>query len=340
MRLKDDDIVCCPPPLFHCFGLVMGFLASFCHGSSIVFPAEQFEPNLTLNAVAELNVTALLGVPTMFVAILEANEKKRLTINTLRTGLAAGSPVPAALMNQLREKMGVQAMLIAYGMTETSPVTFITSFEDSQEIRATTLGRVMPHTGAKIISKDGKGTILRRGETGELCTSGYALQKGYWKSEAKTTEVMKVDEQGTVWMHTGDECKIDEQGYCWITGRIKDVIIRGGENIFPIEIEERLLAHTAISEASVVGLRDDRYGEVVSCFLRFSEHCSRPEDEELRRWVRQALARHKAPKYVFWIGNEGVGNDFPKTGSGKHQKHLLRDIGNALVKEMAPRARL
>jgi acyl-CoA synthetase (AMP-forming)/AMP-acid ligase II len=318
----------------------MGFLASFCHGSSIVFPAEQFDPNLTLDAVAKLKVTALLGVPTMFVAMLEANEKKKLTINTLRTGLAAGSPVPAALMNQLREQMGVEAMLIAYGMTETSPVTFITSLEDSQERRATTLGRVMPHTGAKIISKDGKGTILKRGDTGELCTSGFALQKGYLKNEAKTKEVRKVDEQGTIWMHTGDECKIDEEGYCWITGRIKDVIIRGGENIFPIEIEERLLAHTAISEASVVGLRNDRYGEVVSCFLRASEQYSRPEDEELRQWVRQTLARHKAPKYVFWIGDSEVGHDFPKTGSGKHQKHLLRDIGNKLVKAMMPRAKL
>ena len=340
MRLAVDDVVCCPPPLFHCFGLVMGFLASLCHGSAIVFPSEQFDAYSVLNAVVNEGATALLGVPTMFVAMLEACEKKNFTINTLRTGLAAGAAIPVALMGQLREKLGVKAMLIAYGMTETSPVTFISSLDDTQEKRAMTLGRVMPHTGAKVISKDGKGTILKRGETGELCTSGYALQKGYWKNEAKTKEVMKMDDHGTIWMHTGDECKIDDEGYGYITGRIKDMIIRGGENIFPVEIEERLVAHPAIIEASVVGLLDERYGEVVACFIRPAEHLSRPGDEEVREWVKQKLARHKAPKHVFWIGDSGVGNDFPKTGSGKHQKHLLQDLGNALVKEMLPRAKL
>ncbi len=338
MRLTVDDVLCCPPPLFHCFGLVMGFLASVCHGSSIIFPSPQFEVKPVLDAL--VNATALLGVPTMFVALLEENDKKNHTFKKLRTGLAAGSAVPAPLMDRLREKLGVEAMLIAYGMTETSPVTFMTSLDDSQERRAKTLGRVMPHTGAKVVSKDGKGTIVKRGETGELCVSGYALQKGYWKNEEKTAEVMKADEHGTLWMYTGDECKIDEEDYCWITGRIKDVIIRGGENIFPIEIEERLLAHPAISEASVVGLNDSRYGEVVTCFLRSAENASRPDDEALRVWVREKLGRHKAPNYVFWIGDVGVGNDFPKTGSGKHQKHILRDIGNALVKETVPHAKL
>ena len=318
----------------------MGFLASFVHGSSIVFPSSQFDPELALDAVVNQRATALLGVPTMFIAILKANERKRYVIDTLRTGVAAGSAVPAALMDELNERMGVKAMLIAYGMTETSPVTFITSLDDPQEIRASSLGQVMPHTGAKIISNDGKEKLLKRGEAGELCTSGYALQKGYWRNAEMTKEVMKVDEEGTVWMHTGDECKIQEDGFCVITGRIKDIIIRGGENIFPIEIEERLIAHPAISEASVVGLKDDRYGEVVACFLRSSGHSIRPDAEALRLWVREKLARHKAPKHVFWIGDLGVGDDFPKTGSGKHQKHFLRDIGNVLVQNSSPKAKL
>jgi mevalonyl-CoA ligase len=340
MRLTVDDIVCCPPPLFHCFGLVIGFLASLTNGSSIVYPSSQFDADLVLDAVVNERATAILGVPTMFIAILQAQEKKGYVIDTLRTGLAAGSAVPAALMDELNRKMGVKTMMIAYGMTETSPVTFITSLDDPQEIRTSTIGRVMPHTGAKIISKDGKETILKRGEKGELCTSGYALQKGYWENEEKTREVMKTDADGILWMHTGDECMIDSNGYCIITGRIKDMIIRGGENIFPIEIEERLLAHPAINEASVVGLKDDKYGEVVACFLRASEHSVRPDSEALRAWVREKLGRHKAPKHVFWIGDLGVGNDFPKTGSGKHQKHILRDIGNMLVKTGSVKAKL
>lgn len=340
MRLTPTDVVCCPPPLFHCFGLVIGFLASFSHGSSIVFPSEQFDADQTLKAIVDESATVLLGVPTMFVALMEVNEKKKLKIDTLRAGLAAGSAVPVVLMNQLREKFGIEDMMIAYGMTETSPVTFMSSLDDPQEIRASTLGRVMPHTGAKIISKDGKCTILKRGESGELCTSGYALQQGYWKNPAKTKEAMQTDAQGTLWMHTGDECKIDEHGYCWITGRIKDMIIRGGENIFPVEVEERLLAHPAVSEASVVGLQDDRYGEVVAAFLRLSGDIEKPKDDTIRDWVRVSLARHKAPKFVFWVGHDEKVRDFPKTGSGKHQKHLLRDIGHSLRPKNIARARL
>lgn len=204
----------------------MGFLAAYIHGSSIVFPSDQFDAAAVLNAVVYEKCTALLGVPTMFLAELQVNQGKKHRIETVRTGLAAGSSVPAPLMERLRTEFGIRDMLIAYGMTETSPVTFITSFDDPMEKRLKTIGKVMPHTGAKII--DTAGNIVARGVRGELCTSGYALQKGYWRNEAKTKEVMKVDENGVRWMHTGDECVMDEQGYCSVTGRIKDLIIRGG----------------------------------------------------------------------------------------------------------------
>lgn len=225
MKLTPRDVVCCPPPLFHCFGLVMGFLGAFTHGSTIVFPSDQFDPDLVLDTIVVEKCTALLGVPTMFVAELEANKKKQYKINSVRTGLAAGSAVPLALMQQLEAQMGVKGMLIAYGMTETSPVTFMTSLDDSQERRLKSVGTVMPHTTAKIIDNNGK--VVPRGIRGEICTSGYALQRGYWQNEAKTREVMKFDENGIRWMHTGDEGVIDDEGYCAITGRLKDIIIRG-----------------------------------------------------------------------------------------------------------------
>lgn len=223
--LTHTDVVCCPPPLFHCFGLVMGFLSAFTHGSMVVFPSDHFDPDLVLEAISTENCTVLLGVPTMFLAELEANKRKQYKIATVRMGLAAGSPVPMTLMQQLEIQMGIKDILIAYGMTETSPVTFMTSLDDSPQRRLESVGKVMPHTRAKIIDKYGK--TVPRGISGEICTSGYALQQGYWQNEAKTHEVMRYDEDGVLWMHTGDEGVIDDQGYCSITGRIKDIIIRG-----------------------------------------------------------------------------------------------------------------
>lgn len=225
MKLTEKDIVCCPPPLFHCFGLVMGFLAAFTHSSTIVFPCDQFEPNQVLDAIHKEKCTAILGVPTMLIAEMEANQRKGYTFDTLRVGVAAGAPVPAALMKGLRQKLGIQKMLIAYGMTETSPVSFMTPSEDSDELRSTTVGQVLPHTWAKVINLEGD--IVPRGTPGELCVSGYSLQTGYWRNEAKTAEAMKTDEEGTRWMYTGDECMITPAGYCVVTGRIKDLIIRG-----------------------------------------------------------------------------------------------------------------
>ncbi|CEJ56598.1 hypothetical protein PMG11_02800 [Penicillium brasilianum] len=338
MALTSEDVICCPPPLFHCFGLVLGFLASFTHGSSIVFPSDFFDARLVVDAMVKEDATVLLGVPTMYVSELEVIAKTGQRPRRLRTGLASGSAVSQGLMNQLRAKMGVEKMLIAYGMTETSPVTFITALSDSDEKGTMTVGRVVPHTAAKVIGKDGK--ILRRGERGELCTSGFALQKGYLGNEEKTREVMRRGEDGVLWMHTGDEALLDEDGYAQITGRLKDMIIRGGENIFPREIEERIMVHAAISEASVVGIRDERYGEVVGCFLKGVEGSPRISDLEVKQWVGQQMGRHKTPQHIFWIGATGVGDDFPKTGSGKHQKHILRDIGNRLVGQKTVKAKL
>ncbi|KAK6382999.1 putative NRPS-like protein biosynthetic cluster [Exophiala oligosperma] len=349
MNLNSADVICCPPPLFHCFGLVLGFLASFIHGSTIIFPCDQFDPDQVLDALHAHKCTALLGVPTMFIAEIEANKKKKLNITTVRTGLAAGSSVSPILMKQLEREFGVRGMLIAYGMTETSPVTFITSLDDDEERRTKTVGRVLPHTAAKIIDREGK--IVPRGVSGELCTSGYALQKGYLNNPEKTNEVMKRDEHGVLWMHTGDECVIDQKGYCSVTGRIKDIIIRGGENIFPHEIESLLATHPSIAEASVVAVSDDRYGEVVGAFLRqrpqagclmpnitlsqdaATRNLSRPNWQEVNHFVRKHLGSHKAPRYIFWIGDEGVGDEFPKTGSGKMMKHKLKDVAERLVKE-------
>ncbi|KAF7162830.1 hypothetical protein CNMCM5623_007952 [Aspergillus felis] len=338
MGLGPEDVICCSPPLFHCFGFVLGFLASFCHGSSIFFASDFFDVKKTVNAILAEDATVILGVPTMYIAELEVLAQLGKKPQRLRTGLASGSSVSQALMYRLREEMGVERMLIAYGMTETSPVTFITGLDDSDEKRTSTVGRVIPHTAAKVVNRNGR--ILPRGERGELCISGFALQKGYWRNEKKTKEVMRPDENGVLWMHTGDEAVIDDDGYASITGRIKDLIIRGGENIFPREIEEKLTAHPAISEASVVGIKNERYGEVVGCFLKAIQKGSRPCHHELRQYVSQTLGRHKAPQHIFWIGDAGVGDDFPKTGSGKHQKHILRDLGNRLVELNSVRARL
>jgi acyl-CoA synthetase (AMP-forming)/AMP-acid ligase II len=332
----------------------MGFLAALTHSSSIVFPSDVFDASLTLDAIAAEQCTTLLGVPTMFIAELSELATKPYKIATLRTGLAAGSMIPAPLLERLNREMGVNDVLIAYGMTETSPVTFMVDSDDPEE-RRRGLGKVMPHTSAKIV--DLQGNIMPRGSRGELCTSGYALMKGYLDNKMGTKEVMRRDENGVLWMHTGDECIIDNEGYCEITGRIKDLIIRGmsislvqhivsltlpgGENIFPAEIEEHLIRHPLICEASVVGLPDDKYGEVVSCFLRVVEGKRKPGEQEVREWISSKLSWQKLPKWVFWIGDKDVGSDFPKTGSGKHQKHILRELGQTLIrKAQLERARL
>jgi acyl-CoA synthetase (AMP-forming)/AMP-acid ligase II len=225
LRLTEEDVICCPPPLFHCFGLVMGVLGALTHGSSLVFPSSQFNADLILDSVEFEKCTVLYGVPTMFLVELEANKRRKRNTSSLKTALAAGSLVPQAVMKRMREEMNLENVLIAYGMTETSPVTFATGFEDPLEYRLTSVGTVFPHTKAKII--DSEGNIVPRGVRGEICTSGYGLQKGYLNNPEKTAEAMRPDSDGVLWMHTGDEGVIDHLGYCRVTGRIKDTIIRG-----------------------------------------------------------------------------------------------------------------
>ncbi|KAI9683244.1 MAG: putative NRPS-like protein biosynthetic cluster [Bathelium mastoideum] len=363
MLLTPADIVCCPPPLFHCFGSVLGYMATATHGASIVFPAEAFDPAATLRAVRDERSTALYGVPTMFVAELElisssspssssstsasasasastSSSSSKSTsetfhpadFRTLRTGIAAGSSVPAELMRKLHRALNLTELTICYGMTETSPVSAMTTTRDPMERRVDSVGRCLPHIEAKVVDVRDRERVLARGERGELVVSGYSVMKGYWGDEAKTLEVRVVDAEGKVWMHTGDEASMDEEGYIRITGRIKDLIIRGGENIHPLEIENCLFAHPAIAEASVVGLPDDRYGEIVAAFVvRHSD--SREETllgaAEVRDWVKQRLSSHLVPKYVFWIDSTA----FPKTASGKIQKFKLREIGQELQKK-------
>ncbi|KAF7561555.1 hypothetical protein G7046_g2582 [Stylonectria norvegica] len=287
----------------------------------------------TIEAVVKERATALLGVPTMFIAELEALAKTSLKIDTVRIGLAAGSCVPPVLMESLRKNMNIQGMLIAYGMTETSPVTFITSWDDPPKKLFDSIGRVLPHTGAKVVDIDGN--ILPVGVRGELCTSGFALQKGYWKDEERTREAMVEDHDGIVWMHTGDEAFIDSEGYGHITGRIKDIIIRGGENLSPAEIENRLLAHPAIGECCVVGLADPKYGEVVSCFLKPSDDLgTRIPHHEVRSWVKESLGHVKAPQHIFWRG-AGRRTDRSVRG-GRHKRASHGTTEGALEKYSWP----
>jgi acyl-CoA synthetase (AMP-forming)/AMP-acid ligase II len=345
MRLTPADVLCCPPPLFHCFGLVLGLMAVITHGAKIVYPAEVFDAQATLRAILSEQCTAVHGVPAMFDSLLALPEAKHLQPGKdglrLRTGIIAGAPVPRYLMELLVSKLGMREFTSSYGLTEASPTCFNAFTDDPIHVRLTTVGTIMPHAMAKIVDRDGR--IVPVGTRGELCIGGYQLQAGYWNNSEKTNEVMIRDEQGVLWLHTGDEAVFDERGYCTITGRFKDIIIRGGENIYPLEIEERLVAHPAISQAIVVGLKDKHYGEVVGAFLQLdSAHGreQRPSDEEVREWVRKALGRHKAPTHVFWLGMDGVPATVPLTGSGKVRKFEMAQLGNRILEERSVKAKL
>jgi acyl-CoA synthetase (AMP-forming)/AMP-acid ligase II len=329
MLLTEKDVVCCPPPLFHCFGCILGYMATATHGSAIVFPAEAFDPLASLKAVQEEKATALYGVPTMFLAELELIKNGTVPyegFQYLRTGIAAGSSVPAELMRKLHKVLNLTELTICYGMTETSPVSCMTTTDDPIEKRINTVGRLLPHVQAKVVDPFDYSRILPRGERGELAVHGYLMMKEYWGQPEKTAEVMVADEEGKVWMHTGDEASMDDEGYVSITGRIKDLIIRGGENIHPLEIENCLLAFDQVSEVSVVGLPDEKYGEVVAAFV-VPQKGESLTSEEVRSWVRSRLSHHLVPKYVFWV------SEYPKTASGKIQKFKLRETGIGWVKE-------
>ncbi|EAW22141.1 putative long-chain-fatty-acid-CoA ligase [Aspergillus fischeri NRRL 181] len=330
MNLTSFDTLCCPPPLFHCFGLVLGMLAVVTHGSKIIFPSETFDPTAVLRAISDEKCTALHGVPTMFEAILSLPKPPNFDCSNLRTGIIAGAPVPRPLMKRLLEELNMTEYTSSYGLTEASPTCFNALTTDSIERRLTTVGKVMPHAKAKII--DTQGHIVPVGQRGELCIAGYQLTKGYWNNPEKTAEALITDSDGVTWLKTGDEAIFDEEGYCTITGRFKDIIIRGGENIYPLEIEERLAAHPAIEVASVIGIPDQKYGEVVGAFLALAADVSaRPSDEELRAWTRETLGRHKAPQYFFVFGEEGVDRTIPVTGSGKVRKVDLRKIAAGVL---------
>ncbi|OIW22673.1 acetyl-CoA synthetase-like protein [Coniochaeta ligniaria NRRL 30616] len=337
MRLGPNDVLCCPPPLFHCFGLVLGLMSVVTHGGKIVYPAEVFDSKATLAAIVNEQCTAVHGVPAMFDSILSLPEAKDLNPEQLklRTGIIAGAPVPRYLMELLVSKLGMMEFTSSYGLTEASPTCFNAFTDDPIDVRLTTVGTIMPHAHAKIVDRDGR--IVPVGARGELCISGYQLQGGYWNNSEKTAEVMVRDESGTLWLHTGDEAAFDDRGYCKITGRFKDIIIRGkcgflgGENIYPLEIEERLAAHPSVAMAVVVGLPDTHYGEVVGAFLARENGNPVPTDDEVREWVRRKLGKHKAPAHIFWLGQNGVPGSVPLTGSGKVRKFEMAQLGRNLL---------
>ncbi|OJJ03291.1 hypothetical protein ASPVEDRAFT_53766 [Aspergillus versicolor CBS 583.65] len=333
MRLTAHDTVCCPPPLFHCFGSVLGYMATATHGSAIVFPAEAFNARATLSAVQEEKCTALYGVPTMFLeelSLLESGEMPYEGFQHLRTGIAAGSSIPSELMKKLHKVLNLTELTICYGMTETSPVSAMTTTDDPLDKRINTVGRLMPHVEAKVVDPSDHNNILPINARGELAVSGYLLMKEYWGDPAKTDLVMLRDKDGKVWMHTGDEATLSPDGYISITGRIKDLIIRGGENIHPLEIENCLLTFPGVADVSVVGVPDERYGEVVAAFIITKAH---QEDEaatgnEIREFVRDNLSSHLVPKYIFFLEPTDA---FPKTASGKIQKFKLRETAVKLL---------
>ena len=294
MLLTEQDIVCCPPPLFHCFGCILGYMATATHGSAIVFPTEAFDPYATLKAVQEEKCTALYGVPTMFIAeleLLQNNEVPYAGFEHLRTGIAAGSSIPAELMRKLHKTLNLTELTICYGMTETSPVSAMTTTDDPLEKRIDSVGKLLPHVEAKVVSPMDYTKILPVGQRGELAVHGYLLMKEYWSAPNQTAEVMILDDDGKLWMYTGDEAEMDEDGYIKITGRIKDIIIKGGENIHPLEVENCIFGLQAVKEVSVVGLTDERYGEVVAAFVVKQDGKSVTADE-VRKWVREKMSHH------------------------------------------------
>jgi len=311
MRLTEQDRVCIPVPLYHCFGMVMGVLGCLTHGTAMVFPGEGFDPLATLQTVAEERCTALYGVPTMFIAQLDHPEFARFNLTALRTGIMAGAPCPIEVMRRCIEVMHLREITIAYGMTETSPVSFQTTPDDPIGRRVSTVGRVHPHLEVKIV--DAEGRVVPVGTPGELCTRGYSVMPGYWNDEERTRQAIDRAD----WMHTGDLATIDAEGYCAIVGRIKDMVIRGGENVYPREVEEFLYRHPKISEVQVFGVPDARYGEELCAWVRLREGEEMTEDE-VREFCRDQIAHYKVPRYVRFV------DEFPMTVTGKMQKYLMR----------------
>ncbi|PXX92370.1 AMP-binding protein [Marinobacter vulgaris] len=314
-RLTEKDRLVIPVPLYHCFGMVMGNLGCITHGSTMIYPGEGFEPKSVLQAVHQEKATALYGVPTMFIAELAEPEFESYDLSSLRTGIMAGSICPAEVMKKVNGKMNMKEVQIAYGMTETSPVSTQTSSLDPFEKQVTTVGRTQPHLETKIVDP-ANGNILPRGETGELCTRGYSVMLRYWNNEEKTSEA--IDEAG--WMHTGDLATMDEDGYIQIVGRIKDMVIRGGENIYPKEIEEFLYTHPAIEEVQVTGIPDDKYGEELIAWVKLNPDAEPVTGDDLREFCKGKIAHFKIPKNYKFV------DEFPMTVTGKIQKFKMREM--------------
>ena len=311
MRFSPQDRLCIPVPLYHCFGMVLGVLAAITHGAAMVFPSAAFDAEAALQAVAAERCTALHGVPTMFIAELDHPRFREFDLSALRTGIMAGAPCPIAVMRRVIDEMHMREVTICYGMTETSPVSFQSDVDDQIDKRVSTVGRVHPHVQVKMI--DDKGRVVPRGTPGQLCTRGYSIMRGYWEDAERTAEA--VDEAG--WMHTGDLAVLDEDGYCNIVGRVKDMIIRGGENIYPREIEEFLYRHPKVLDVAVVGIADRKYGEEVCAVIRLHEGAS-ADAQEIIDFCRGQIARYKVPRYVRFV------REFPMTVTGKVQKYLIR----------------
>lgn len=313
MHLSEADRLCIPVPLYHCFGMVMGVLTCVTHGATMVFPDEAFEPGSVLEAVAEERCTALHGVPTMFIAELDHPRFRDYDLRSLRTGIMAGAPCPVEVMNRVFDEMNMHEVTIAYGMTETSPVSFQSDTTDALDKRVSTVGRIHPHVEVKII--DDNGRVVARGDKGELCTRGYSVMLGYWNDAEKTNE--SIDAAG--WMHTGDLAVMDDEGYVNIVGRVKDMIIRGGENVYPREIEEYLYRHPQIQDVAVFGVPDKKFGEQVAAWVKLRDGESASEDQ-IRDYCREQIAHYKVPAYIRFV------DDFPMTVTGKIQKFVMRDV--------------
>ncbi|WP_396453956.1 AMP-binding protein [Actinomadura sp.] len=309
----EEDRVCVPVPFYHCFGMVMGNLAATSHGACVVIPAPAFDPKATLEAVAAERCTSLYGVPTMFIAVLNEPSLDGLDLSTLRTGIMAGSPCPVEVMKQVIERLGMSEVAICYGMTETSPVSTQTRAGDSLDRRVSTVGTVLPHLEIKIIDPE-TGVTVPRGTPGEFCTRGYSVMLGYWEEPDKTAEAI----DAARWMHTGDLAVMDDDGYVNITGRIKDMVIRGGENIYPREIEEFLYTHPDIVDAQVIGVPDEKYGEELMAWVRLREGVPGLTAGELRAFCEGKLAHYKIPRYVHVV------DEFPMTVTGKIRKVQMR----------------
>jgi fatty-acyl-CoA synthase len=310
MRFSETDALCIPVPLYHCFGMVLAVLACVATGARMVFPGEGFEPRATLAAVEAERCTALHGVPTMFIAELDHPEFAVFDLASLRTGIMAGAPCPVEVMKRVQHAMHMKEVTIAYGMTETSPVSFQSATDDPLDKRVSTVGRILPHLEVKIVAADGR--VVPVGEKGELCTKGYSVMQGYWNDAERTADAVSDG-----WMHTGDLATLDEQGYCNIVGRVKDMVIRGGENVYPREVEEFLFRHPKVAAVQVFGVPDAFYGEELAAWIvtRPGHVCT---EDEIRDFCRDQIARCKVPRYIRFV------DELPVTATGKPQKFVMR----------------